>query len=139
MFSSFGVGWHFDVGVQILRMMMSGLFDRLPELKIMTGHWGELVSYYMYRMDEIPTQLTGTKKKISDYFKKNIYINPSGMLYKEQFRFCLDTFGTDHIMWGEDYPYRRKDQIRTFLEELDISEEDREKIAHGNAEKLLKI
>ena len=139
MFSGFGAGWHYDVGVQVLRMMFAGVFDRLPHLKIMTGHWGELVSFYMYRTDEIPQEITGLKKKISDYFKENIYVNPSGMLYKEQFRYCLDTFGADHITWGEDYPYRRKEDIRSFLEDFDLSDEDREKIAHGNAERLLHI
>ena len=137
--AGFGVGWHYDVGMQIVRMILAGTFDRLPDLKIMTGHWGELVSFYMYRMDEIPKELTGLKKNVSDYFKENVYVNPSGMLYKEQFRYCLDTFGVDHITWGGDYPYRKKEDIRTFLEEFDLPEEDKEKIAHGNAERLLRI
>ena len=137
--SSLGIGWHYDVGMQILRLMFAGVFDKLPDLKIMTGHWGELVSFYMYRTDEIPQKLTGLNRKISEYFKENIYVNPSGLLYPEQFRYCLDTFGPDHIMWGEDYPYRRKENIRSFLEAYDISDEDKEKIAHLNAEKLLHI
>ncbi len=139
MLAGFGVGWHYDVGIQVLRMMMAGLFDKLPKLKIMIGHWGELVSFYMYRTDEIPQEITGLRKRISDYFKRNIYVNPSGMLYGEQFRYCLETFGADNITWGEDYPYRKKDEIRSFLESFDLSEEDREKIAHGNAERLLHI
>ena len=135
--SGFGDGWHYDVGIQIVRMMFAGVFDRLPDLKIMCGHWGELVAYYMYRTDEIPD--TGLKRKISDYFKENVYVNPSGMLYEENFRFCMDTFGPDHITWGEDYPFRLKEDIRTFLEDLDICEEDKEKIAHGNVEKLFHL
>ena len=137
--AGYGVGWHYDVGVQVLRMMAGGVFERLPNLKIMIGHWGELVSFYMYRSDEIPQEVSGMKKKFSEYFKENIYVNPSGMLYPEQLRYCLETFGPDHIMWGEDYPYRRKDNIRSFLETFDLSGEDREKIAHGNAENLLHI
>ena len=137
--SRFGIGWHYDVGMQVLRMMFAGVFDKLPELKIMIGHWGELVSFYMYRTDEIPQEVTGLKKKISDYFKENIYVNPSGMLYAEQFRYCLETFGVDHITWGEDYPYRMKEDIRDFLENYDLSEEEKEKISHVNAEKLFSI
>lgn len=41
------------------------------------------------------------QKKFSDYFKENIYVNPSGMLYGEQLRYCLETFGVDHILWGK--------------------------------------
>ena len=137
--SGFGVGWHYDVGMQVVRMILAGLFNRLPELKIMVGHWGEVVSFFMYRLDEIPREVTGLEKNISDYFKQNVYVNPSGMLYPEQFRYCLETFGADHINWGEDYPYRRKDRIRDFLEGFDLSDEDREKIAHGNAEWLFHV
>ena len=137
--SGFGVGWHYDVGMQVIRMMASGLFDKLPDLKIMIGHWGELVSFFMYRTDEITQEVSGLKKNFSDYFKENIYVNPSGMLYGEQFRYCLETFGVDHIMWGEDYPYRMKENIRSFLEAFDLPEEDKEKIAHGNAERILHI
>ncbi len=137
--SGFGVGWHFDVGMQLVRMMLAGTFDALPDLKIMTGHWGELVSFYMYRTDEIGQEVTGRSRKVSDYFKENVYVNPSGMLYPEQFRYCLDTFGADHILWGEDYPYRKKENIRTFLEEYGLTEEERNKIAYGNVQKLLKL
>lgn len=51
--SGYGIGWHYDVGMQAVRMMMAGVFDRLPKLKIILGHWGELVSFFMYRLDEI--------------------------------------------------------------------------------------
>ena len=93
----------------------------------------------MYRTDEIGQETTGLKRKVSDYFKENIWVNPSGMLYPEQFRYCLETFGPDHITWGEDYPYRRKENIRSFLEQFDLPDADREKIAHENAEKLLHL
>ena len=119
--------------------MAAGVFDRLPELKIILGHWGEVVAYYMYRLDEIGMSVSGLKRNFSEYFKKNIYVNPSGMMYETQFKFCLENFGVDHIMWGEDYPYRKPDNIRTMLEGLDISEEDREKIAHSNAERIFHI
>ncbi len=137
--AGFGIGWHYDVGMQAVRMMTAGVFDRLPKLKIILGHWGELVSFFMYRLDEMIEAGAKAEKKFSDYFKENIYVNPSGMLYGEQLRYCLETFGVDHILWGEDYPYRKKKEIRTFLEEFDLSDEDREKIAHGNAERLLHI
>lgn len=137
--SGFGIGWHYEIGMQIVRMIMGGVFDRYPKLKICTGHWGEVVSYYMYRMDEISRSITGLKKNISAYFKENVYVNPSGMMYEPQLRFCLDTFGEDHILWGEDYPKRMPENIRTMLENADISETVREKIAHRNAERLFGI
>lgn len=137
--SGFGIGWHYEIGMQIVRMIVGGVFDRYPNLKICTGHWGEVVSYHMYRMDEISREITGLKKDISAYFRENVYVNPSGMMYEAQLKFCLDTFGEDHILWGEDYPKRMPGNIRSMLEQADIPEPAREKIAHGNAEKLFTI
>lgn len=137
--SGFGIGWHYEVGMQIVRMIVGGVFDRYPKLKICTGHWGEVVSYYMYRMDEIGKDVTGLRKDVSEYFKENVYVNPSGMMYEAQLKFCLDTFGPDHILWGEDYPKRMPENIRTMLENANIPESAREKIAYGNAEKIFKL
>ncbi len=138
MFATHGIGWHYDVGVQIVRMIMSGLFDRLPELKIVTGHWGEVVAYYTERLDNM-NQALDLRKKVSDYFRENVYVNPSGMINGPQLRFCMEVFGPDHILWGEDYPYVQNERIVSFLEETDLSGKDREKIAHQNAERLFRI
>ncbi len=139
LFAGFGIGWHYEVGIEAVRMMLAGIFDRLPRLQIILGHWGEVVAYYMYRLDEVGQSITGLNKSFSRYFKENVYVNPSGMMYEAQFRFCMDTFGAERIMWGEDYPYRKPENITAFLKELDISEEEREKIAYANAEKLFGI
>lgn len=137
--AGYAIGWHYDVGMQAVRMILAGVFDRHPDLKIIIGHWGEVVAYFMDRMDEIKQEDTGLKKPVSRYFEENIYVNPSGMTYDANFRYCLEKFGADHILWGEDYPYRIPDNIRSMLENADISNIDKEKIAHGNAEGILKL
>lgn len=80
-------------------VMENGVITQI-KLKIILGHWGELVSFFMYRLDEMMDAGVKLKKTFSDSFKENIYVNPSGMLYAEQLRYCLDTFGVDHILWG---------------------------------------
>ncbi len=144
-FSGYGLGWHYEVGVHIVRLILAGVLDRLPNLKIIIGHWGELMPYYFDRMDMGLNQfVTGLKHPISYYFKNNIYTNPSGMFFKDDMDFCLKTFGADHILWGQDFCYLNNefvntDNVKSFLEEYDIDKETKEKIAHGNAEKLFKI
>lgn len=137
--AGYGIGWHYDVGIQTVRLILSGLFDRHPNLKIIIGHWGEVVSFYIDRLDEIKQSDTGLQKPVSSYFEENIYVNPSGMTYDSNFRYCLERLGADHILWGEDYPYRMPENIRSMLEEADIPSADKEKIAHGNAERILKL
>lgn len=137
--AGYGIGWHYEVGMQVIRMILGGVFDRHPNLKIIIGHWGEVVAYYMDRLNEIKQEDTGLKKEISQYFEDNIYVNPSGMTYDANFRYCLEKFGTDHILWGQDYPYRMPHNLRSMLEDSDLPNADKEKIAHGNAERLLKL
>ena len=101
--------------MQALRMMMAGVFNRLPELQIILGHWGEVVSFFARRMDEIGRGVTGLQKDFSDYFKENVYVNPSGMLYGEQFRYCLEFFGPERILWGAGLPLSKTgEHLRLF-------------------------
>ena len=70
-FASAGYGWHSEVGIQVVRMILSGIFDKLPNLKFISGHWGETIPAFLERMDAILNQeITGLKKKISEYYKE---------------------------------------------------------------------
>ncbi|MDU7036818.1 MAG: amidohydrolase family protein, partial [Staphylococcus simulans] len=77
-FASFGYGWHVETGIHAVRLVLSGLLDRYPNLQIILGHWGEFVPFFLERMDQaiISEHL---KQPISMYFKNNFYITPSGM------------------------------------------------------------
>lgn len=144
-FAGYGIGWHYEVGVHILRIILAGIFDKLPNLKIIIGHWGEMIPYYFDRLDMgLNQHFTGLHHKISYYFKNNIYTNPSGMFFKDDMDFCLKVFDKSHILWGQDFPYLNNefvntDNVRSYLEEYDIDAETKEMIAHKNAERLFKI
>lgn len=140
-FSGFGIGWHYDTAMHLMRLILSGIFDKLPNLKIIIGHWGELLPFYFDRINySLIPKVTGLKHDIKYYFYNNIYTNPSGMFYKDDFEFCLKTMNIEHIMWAQDYPYGINDeQVRTFLEKYEISNEIKEMIAYKNAEKLFKL
>lgn len=139
-FAGHGIGWHYDSGMQYVRMILSGVFDKLPDLTMICGHWGEILPYYFNRMDTTLTpEVTGLKHNISYYFENNMYITPSGMFFEDDFRFCLDKVGAERIMWATDYPYRINSNSKEFLENFELDDQDKEKIAHGNAEKLFGI
>ncbi len=140
-FATAGFGWHLDVGLHITRMVLSGIFDKLPNLKFIAGHWGETIPFMLDRMDQIMRpQATGLKKKISDYFHENIWYTPSGILSRNQFEYMVKVFGAERIIWALDYPYIPFDSCSTdFLMNADLSDEEKELIAHKNAEKLLHI
>ena len=87
----------------------------------------------------IPMEVSGLSRSITDTFKQHVYVTPSGMLNLPHFEFIRTVVGVDRILYSVDYPYLTLAGARRFVETLPISMEEREKIAHGNAEKLFRI
>ena len=137
---SYGLGWHFDVGVHVLRMILSGILDKLPTLKIISGHWGETIPAFLDRLDQaLPKKVTGLKKIVSDYYRESVYLTPSGILSENQLEYLVKVMGADHIIYALDYPYTKPEKPFEFLAESNLTAEQKEMIAHGNAEKILHL
>ena len=132
-------GWHADCGVGLIRLILSGALDRHPCLQIVAGHWGEMVPFYLARLDEaLPQTLTNLRQPLSSYFQSNLYVTPSGMFQLPQLQFVLSVLGADRILFSVDYPFLPNTGARAFLERAPIPQEVQEKIAHGNAERLFR-
>lgn len=139
MFASAGLGWHFDAGIQVLRLIFAGLFDRLPHLQIISGHWGEMVPFYLNRLDDQQDKTLQLKYKISDYYKRNIFISPSGFFSENQLKYAIAEVGVDRILFACDYPFLWNENAGAFLQSAAISKADKHKIAYQNAEKLFRM
>ncbi len=138
--SLFAWGWHNEAGVHLLRLLLSKKFDQFPNLQVIAGHWGEMVPFFLERIDDvIPRAVTGLSRSITETFKQQVYVTPSGMLSLPQFEFIQKVVGVDRILYSVDYPYLTLAGARRFLESLPVSQEDKEKIAHGNAERLFRL
>jgi uncharacterized protein len=119
-------------------MILSGTFEKFPDLQAISGHWGEMVPFYLQRMDDtIPQEATKLSHSITETYKAHVYVTPSGMLNFPHFEFIHQVIGADRILYSVDYPYLTLTGTREFLESLPISQTDKERIAHGNAEALL--
>ncbi len=138
--SLFGWGWHNEAGVQLLRMMLSKKFDQFKKLQVISGHWGEMIPFFLQRLDDsIPQEVTGLSRTITETFKQHVFVTPSGMLNQPHFEFIHKVIGADRILYSVDYPYLTLAGARRFLETLPVSQEDKEMIAHGNAEALFQL
>ncbi len=139
-FGSAGYGWHSEVGIQVVRMILSGVFDKLPNLKFISGHWGETIPAFLERMDVmLGKETTGLKKNVSEYYKEHIYLTPSGILSNDQLEYLVKVMGAEHILYAIDYPYVKPDNTYSFLADSKLTEQQKELIAHGNAERLLHL
>ncbi len=135
-----GYGWHSEVGIQIVRMILSGIFDKLPNLKFISGHWGETIPSFLERMDTILDQeITGLKKKVSEYYKEHVYITPSGIMSNDQLEYMVKVMGAEHVMYAIDYPYMKPDNVYEFLMDSALSDEEKELIAYKNAERVFHL
>jgi hypothetical protein len=135
-----GWGWHIETAVHIIRMIVGGVFDRYTGLQVIIGHMGETLPSMIQRMDHTMTpERTKLKRPIGAYLRENVHYTFSGFNYTSVFLNLLLEVGVDRIMFSADYPYASMREASDFLDRLPVSEADREKIAHGNAERLMRI
>lgn len=131
-------GWHIETGLHVLRLILSGAFDRYPRLQLIVGHMGEVLPFMLARLDRsLPVQVTKLERPIGAYLRENLHYTFAGFNYLPIFLDLLLQVGTARIMFSADYPYGSMVEARAFLEQLPISPADKELIAHGNAERLL--
>ena len=138
--SMFGWGWHNEAGIHLLRLILSGAFDKNPNLQVISGHWGEMLPFYLQRLDDsLPQEATGLRRSITQTFKEHVWVSPSGMLTMPHFQFIYQLMGAERILFSVDYPYQSLDGVRQFIENLPILPMEKEQIAFRNAEKLFNL
>ncbi|BBY08437.1 amidohydrolase family protein [Mycobacterium noviomagense] len=153
--SAAGVGWHIDTGIHCLRLILGGVFDRFPRLQIIVGHHFEALSWMGWRADySFPVDESGLRRTVKEYLRENFYggilagdfftqdpgaMDPSWSLSFNAFLAMTNVIGIDRIVFTADYPYAGMKAARQFLDQMPINHADKEKIAHLNAERLLRL
>jgi predicted TIM-barrel fold metal-dependent hydrolase len=134
-------GWHADTAIHTLRLVLSGVLDRHPRLKIVIGHMGEALPFMLDRIDETTTIQAKSllNRSVRQTILDQVWITTSGFFTMVPFMAALMSFGVDHILFSVDYPFASNVRARAFLDTLPVSPADRAKIAHGNADRLLRL
>lgn len=135
--SSGGWGWHIETGVHVLRLIASGAFDRYPDLKVVVGHLGEALPFFMERLYNATKGKL--KKTYPEYLKENMYYSISGFHDPDLLEFVLKKVGEDHILFSTDFPFNPPaEEVRIFRQSK-LNEEIKGKIAYKNSERLFNI
>jgi predicted TIM-barrel fold metal-dependent hydrolase len=134
-----GWGWHIETALHVLRMVLGGVFDTHPALQVVIGHMGESLPSMLQRVDVMSPAMTGLTKPVSAYLRENVHYTFSGFNFLPTFLDLLLEVGVDRIMFSTDHPYQSMAEGRAFLDRLPVSNADRERIAHGNAERLFGV
>lgn len=138
--STSGWGWHSECGMHVLRMVAAGVFEELPELKIIVGHMGEGLPFHLDRIENmLDPVVTGHSLSVAETLRRNLYLTTSGYNSDAPLLCALSAFGVDHVLFSVDHPFGNSAQATAHLLSAPVSPADRAKIAHGNAESLLRI
>jgi predicted TIM-barrel fold metal-dependent hydrolase len=139
-FAAAGWGWHIETGVHLIRMILGGVFDRYPKLQVVVGHLGEAVPFMLPRTNRnLPPEMTKLARPIGAYLRENVHYTFSGFNFLATFLDLLLEVGPERIMFSVDHPYGSMAEARAFLDQIPVSPADRERIAHGNAERLFNL
>lgn len=132
-FATAGLGWHYDAGIQFIRLVLSGIFDRLPKLQIILGHWGELVLFYAERLAGMD-RVAKLNHPFMHYLRHNLFITASGMFLPHYLARAMEIVGEDRLLFSTDYPYQYRPggDARHFLQRCGLAGSAKEKFAHGN-------
>jgi hypothetical protein len=133
-------GWHSETAIHVLRMVLAGTLDKYPKLKLIIGHMGEMLPVMLARIDEVSAlDVEHLKRPISRQILDQVWITTSGVFTQPPFIAALQTFGIDRVMFSVDYPYTPNENGRQFLDDVSLPPEQMAKLAHGNADTLLRL
>lgn len=134
-----GWGWHAETGLHALRLIVSGVMDRLPGLQIIIGHMGEGLPYALARSSAVLSQAAKLQRSVADTFKDQFYVTTSGYFTKPPFDCAREVFGFDHMMYSVDYPFSPNTRGVEFLQKLALEPVEKEAFCGGHAAKLLRL
>jgi len=137
-------GWGFalETSVHFLRLVFAGVFDAYPRLKFILGHLGEGLPFGIHRLNDhtyAAAARRGLKKSPAQYLRDNLAVTTSGNFFTPAFLCTVMALGVDNVLFSVDWPYESNRTAADWFGHLQISDQDKEKIAHLNAERILHL
>jgi 5-carboxyvanillate decarboxylase len=141
-------GFAVETGLHMLRIIVSGVFDRFPSLQLVVGHLGEAIPFWLSRIDFMHRayvaagryeRMKPLKRKPSDYVRENFHVTTSGVAWEPAIMFALSVLGSDRVLYAMDYPYQYVPDEVKVIDALPISDLDRQKLYQLNAERVFSL
>ena len=137
---SSGWGWHSDVGLHVLRLHAANVFEKFPNLKIIIGHFGEMLPFMLQRICNLSVRWGERKRDFKQVWDENIWITTSGVWSLDPLRCMLGNTKVERILFSVDFPFEKNENGLKWMEELEgsglLGRKEVEMIAYRNAEEL---
>jgi 2,3-dihydroxybenzoate decarboxylase len=134
--------WAARTGGHAMRLIFGGVFDRFPGARIILGHMGEFLPFQLSRFDARYAYLDlkqPLEKLPSEYFGTNIAITTTGVFSHAALIAAIQAIGVDNVMFSIDYPFETSAKAVDFISSAPLAPADKAKVAHGNAERILRL
>lgn len=142
-------GFHVETAEHVLRMILAGVFDAVPDLTILLGHMGELLPFWAWRIDHrilregwdawAAENGRPRRRTVTEYLRTNVYITTSGIFDTPSLNHALDVVGPERILYSVDYPYESTTEANDWFESLGIDQAHKNLIGYENAKRVLKL
>jgi predicted TIM-barrel fold metal-dependent hydrolase len=135
-------GFGIETGAHFLRLVFAGVLDAFPDLTFILGHLGEGLPFMLHRIDDqtrLAAARRGLKKTPAQYLTENLVVTCSGNFSTPAFLCTVMALGVDNVLFSVDWPYESNVAAVEFLQRQPLAAHDIEKIAHLNAERVLRL
>lgn len=141
-------GFAVETGLHALRIILAGVFDRFPRLKLVLGHLGEGLPYWLYRIDFMHAGIVANdrspgvrplQRKPSDYLRENFWYTCSGMPWEPAITFVQHVIGQDRVMYAMDYPYQYVPDEVKMVDQLFLAPQVKRMFFETNARTLFNL
>ena len=135
-------GFGIDTGAHFLRLVFAGVFDAFPALTFILGHLGEGLPFMLHRINDqtrLAAARRGLKRTPEQYLTENLVVTCSGNFSAPAFLCSVMALGVDNVLFSVDWPYESNVAAVDFLKRQPLDPHDMEKVAHLNAERVLRL
>jgi 2,3-dihydroxybenzoate decarboxylase len=132
-------GFTVETATQAIRLVLSGVFEKHPNLKIVLGHFGETLPFLLWRIDAALKRPGQKPMSFRDIFTNNFYVTTSGFFSDPALMCCVMEMGVDHILFAVDWPFVMNPEAVDWMKDVPLSGADKAKILSGNAQKMLRL
>jgi len=132
-------GYTVETATLGIRMVLGGVFERYPRLKIILGHLGETLPFLVWRIDHALSRPGHRSLNFRAVFCNNFWITTSGNFSNPALLCCVMEMGIDRILFAVDWPFVPNAPATRWMEGVPLCDEDKVKILSGNAKRLLKM
>lgn len=132
-------GYTVEAATQAIRLVLSGVFEVYPKLKIILGHLGEALPFLLWRIDQALSRPGNRGMRFRDIFRENFYITTSGNFSTPALLCSIAELGIDHIMFSVDWPFVSNMPAMEWIEGAPLTGKQKEAVLSGNAKRLLRL